>query len=469
MSQVHPILLLEINEVPWRLIDHFLADERYPHLREFFGKAETYTTETVDDGELSPWVTWPTLHRGVPATEHGIRFLGQNPQTFRGKPVWEEFRERGLSIGVCGSLQSWPPVDPGPGGFYIPDTFANDARCIPAWVEPFQSLNLRLTSENGRVRSSHLPLGLGSMMPLLRFAGRALRPRTAARVAHQLFTERLAPGRVSRRPVFQAVLLWDVFRRLYRAENPPAFASFFTNHLASAMHRYWHHVFPDDFASPVSDGPGSARGTMEFAVRMLDEMLGDVLQMRRRNPRLTVVLASSMGQAATTWDRFEGYSAIVVDAQALVSSVTGGGRGDAAYRSLAMVPQLTLAVPDDQRRTALRKSLELARTASGEPLFFAEEQGNQLSISIRTPSRADLQAGGFDLTENSRPRRITWEQAGIKVCEVEPGTAYHIPEGVLAVLGEGRLAAGERKKMPATDVKHFLLELSQLGRQTISK
>src|SRR5438067_120606 len=98
-----PILLLEMNEIPWRLLDRY--KEQFPYIRHFFEDAHQFTTTTVDTGELSPWVTWPTLHRGMSNEEHGIKNLGQDPATFRGKPIWKEIREQGGSIGICGSLQ----------------------------------------------------------------------------------------------------------------------------------------------------------------------------------------------------------------------------------------------------------------------------------------------------------------------------------------------------------------------------
>src|SRR5256885_1700986 len=105
-SHPRPVLLLEMNEIPWRIVDHFRNNERFPNLRAFFQSSATYTTTCKDVGELSPWVTWPSLHRGMDNTQHGIKNLGQDPATFRGKPVWEEYRERGHSIGICGSMQS---------------------------------------------------------------------------------------------------------------------------------------------------------------------------------------------------------------------------------------------------------------------------------------------------------------------------------------------------------------------------
>ena len=232
---VRPILLLEINEIPWRVIDHYSQQKRFPALREFFSKTENYTTETQDEGHLSPWITWPTLHRGIPNTQHAIAYLGQDPTTFVGTPIWEEFRLKGLSIGVFGSLQSWPPRDPGDGGFYVPDTFAADETCIPKWVEPFQKFNLRQTQSSRRGFKSKL-ISIDSIRLVLSFFRLGIRPSTLAEIVWQLFLERFDSQAAARRQVFQCLISWDIFRKLFNPTSPPAFSSFFTNNIASVIH-----------------------------------------------------------------------------------------------------------------------------------------------------------------------------------------------------------------------------------------
>ena len=43
----------------------------------FVKKGIFYETYTYDSGELHPWTTWPTIHRGVGRDIHGISFLNQ--------------------------------------------------------------------------------------------------------------------------------------------------------------------------------------------------------------------------------------------------------------------------------------------------------------------------------------------------------------------------------------------------------
>lgn len=452
-----PVLLLEINEIPWRLIDRYVDDPAYPHLRQFMCAAEQYTTVTVDSGELSPWVTWPTLHRGMSSDHHHIRYLGQDPSTFAGKPIWDEVTERGGSVGVFGSLQSWPPKPPGQNGFYVPDTFAHDEQCFPAWASSLQRLNLGMVRKNGRVVSAGLPAlqdGLGAMFAFLR-----ARPnvRSIAMLVKQLVGERFDSSLVARRPIFQTVIFWELFKHLFDPRNPPALTTFFTNHVASVMHRHWHAAFPEDFVGRrIPEGP-SQEPLMRFALSVLDNMLKEVLAWRRINPDLTVVFASSMGQGATYNDGHEGFELVVEDVDKLMVAAELDGKD---YRPLlAMVPQVAVDIPDDEKRRRAAEILAGATLADERSFIDVSEVGTSLSITVATPSKRSLEAGKVKF--GSRAIQIT--EAGIRMQPVEAGTGYHIPEGSFAVLKSGNVhdantgARKSRPSIPADQVKPMLL------------
>jgi len=458
-SGIRPVLLLEINEIPWRFMDRMLTEQKFPNLRRFFEGAATFTTVSRDTGELSPWVTWPSLHRGITNTEHGISYLGQEVSTFGGIPIWEEYRKKGLSVGVCGSLQSWPPKDPGPGGFFVPDTFAHDEQCIPAYLEPLQRFNLALVRQNGRVVESKIPplKELLQLLPTLRHV--RFGSRTLTRVATQLVQERFKPTYLARRTTFQTMLFWDLFKGLYQANQPPAFATFFTNHIAGLMHRYWNQIFPEDFGNPPGQGYLHTE-TFDFAVQVLDEMLEDVFGVLNQCPDLIVVFATSMGQAAIHRNH-EGIELSLPDVSQLMHQF--GVSSSEFQPLLAMVPQVAVRVAHDARRSTLLKQLQGATTLSKAPMFDVNEVGTTLSITVRTPSRADIAHGRFYRHDAGfEGSMVAWSEAGITTHEVDAGTAYHIPEGVMAVYGRGIPADARRTTMAATDVKSYLMDLGGL-------
>lgn len=362
-ASMTPILLLEINEVPWRLLDRYLGRPEFPHLNRFFAQSSHFTTLAVDVGELSPWVTWPTFHRGMNNEKHGIKNLGQDPSTFKGKPIWREIRERGGSIGICGSLQSWPPTDPGEGGFYVPDTFARDESCIPSYLAPLQSFNLAQVRRNARTVSGALPHAADVMKVAASSWRSGIRFRTGARVAVQLLRERLDPALTARRPIFQTVLFWDVFRKHFKPHRPPHLSTFFTNHVAGVMHRFWKDVFPEDFPGHSGDGERSHEWVMRFALKVLDDILRDVLRWSAVNPELVAVFASSMGQAAVHRGYHEGVELVVEDLAFLMACA--GLRREEYTPLLAMAPQVAVEVGDESPRARARWIIGVADFVGG--------------------------------------------------------------------------------------------------------
>jgi len=452
---IRPLLLLEINEVPWRLVDRFKADSRYPALGRFFRESRTLTNVAVDTGELSPWITWPTFHRGMPKEEHGIRYLGQDPASFLGTPIWEEYRNRGYSIGVLGSMQSWPPIMPGPGGFYLPDTFAHDSSCIPESLEPVQRFNLQQTASNGRVVNRSLELSRNTVSLVKQLARLGLRPSTIVSAGAQILGERFDETRVSRRPIFQGILFWEVFRKLFDCNRPPAFTSFFTNHVAGIMHRYWRDVFPEDFADDeVRQRPYLS--TMEFAIKVVDRILSEVMDYCKRNPELIVVFATSMGQSAIHRDYHEGIEMALTDVSKLIERL--GFEPDCCRQLLAMVPQVAVEIEDARLRKELVRSLASCKSVSGAPLFRVDVIGNSLSITLIVPKRKEIDAGFFITGESPR----SWKEAGISVYNIDAGTGYHVPEGAMTIYGSGITASDTRECLPTDQAKEFLMTLGGL-------
>lgn len=466
----HPIVLLEINEVPWRLIDRYRDDPAFPHIGKFFKEAHCFTSRAVDTGELSPWVTWPTLHRGMNNEAHKIRNLGQDPISYRGTPIWEEFRKAGQSIGVFGAMQSWPPTDPGPNGFYVPDTFAHDSRCFPQTLEPLQAFNLGQVKKNPRVlsRSSF------GILEGIKVAKSALlsgvRIRTLFRIAAQLLGERLDRLNIARRPIFQTILFWDVFCRQFDPADPPAYSSFFTNHIAGVMHRYWRDVFPEDFESEVglrvAQESESREKTMRFALGVLDEMLAKALDWHRQNPKLIFVFASSMGQGPVYRNEHEGKEIIVSDLSALMR-VVGLGADD--YKPLlAMVPQVAVEVEDAAKRDGVLQRFAQCKTILGESFIRTQAIGTTLSITVATTSRKAIEAGKFLIGEDE----FFWKAAGINTVDIVAGTGYHIPEGAMAFYG-GELSRTpddtRATVIPADDIKSWLLRIAQDGSSHVTK
>jgi len=451
---VRPVLLLEINEVPLRIWKKYGADSRYPSIARILKEGSITQTVLADEGELSPWCTWPTFHRGLLKKEHGIYNLGQDPSTFRGTPIWEEFRAKGLPVGIFGSLQSWPPKDSGEGGFHVPDTFATDARCFPAHIEPVQAFNLSQVRSNARVMSEKVverPPAIGLLIAMLRSG---VRFGTLCRIALQLVSEKFVPSLRERRVTFQALLFWDIFRAHFDPRQPPAFTTFFTNHIASVQHRFWNHIFPGDF--PVSRRPkaGEHAATMDFAMSALEEIISEALSWRDQNPQLLLLVANSMGQAAVIRESHEGFELLLRSPLRLLGLF---GIGENVRQNLAMMPQVALEFSDVETAQKVKLALGSVTTVGGKSLLSGDLRGATLSITATTPRANEISSGEILVGG----KRTKLEEAGFFRAEVEAGTAYHVPEGLLLAHGLSSDTAVP-ESLPTHQVKALILSWAGL-------
>lgn len=458
ISLEHQILQLEMNEIPWRFLNSYRGRPDFPHIEKFFQNSKCYTSLVVDGGEMSPWVVWPTFHRGMNEKGHHIHSIGQDPSTFGGVPIWEEVRRAGKNIGIFGPLQSWPPTDPGLGGFYVPDTFAADSRCIPASLNPLQEFNLSLVNKNIRVRRGSF-FGSLSWSLLAALPGSGIRIATLARIAGQLALEKIDSRYCARRTIYQNILFWDVFKSLFNHRDPPAYSSYFSNHLASAMHRYWNYAYPEDFPPERRPKDDFHKGTLNFAMQVLDDMLADVLSWMSDNPRLTVIFASGLGQDTYVRGQHEGTELAIRDVSLLLKRL---GLPDGSFTPLiAMMPQVAVRIPDAKLRAQSRASLESLACPSGLKPMETKESGDSLSLSVSNPRRADIKAGGLTLNGEIVP----FAELGMEALEVEAGTAYHIPEAIFAIAGAGAEKFSLHWKeptIPGDRIKAELLHLLDL-------
>ena len=231
MTDRRSFVLFELNEVPLRVVRHYADGHPASAFAKILKRGRRWDTVTPDQGHLSPWITWPTLHRGVPSSDHHIVALGQDvAQTdARFPPVWSLLAKAGRRIGLFGSLHSYPPPSNLEAyDFYVPDTFAAGSEAKPAELSAFQAFNLHMVDRSGVNASSELPVGK-ALQFLVKARPAGIRPATLAKVAKQVASERIWRERAGRRRTIQSLLAFDLFLAQIQSKKPGA-AFFFTNH-----------------------------------------------------------------------------------------------------------------------------------------------------------------------------------------------------------------------------------------------
>ncbi|MFN9296424.1 MAG: hypothetical protein ACK6DZ_01780 [Acidobacteriota bacterium] len=423
------IVLFELNEVPVRVFEHYVGTRPESALAQLLPQCRKYETFTEDRGSLEPWVTWPTLHRGVSNETHEIKNFGQSltGQDREFPPIWKILAGRGVRTGVFGSLHSYPmPEDLSSYDYYVPDTFAAGSECFPADMSVFQEFNLRMARESGRNVSRRIAwqeaLTLLVDVPKLGF-----KLETALDVGRQLWAENREPWTRTRRRSYQAVLAFDVFMKQLEQRRPD-FTTFFTNHVASTMHRYWAAVFPGDYPD-FACGPewvATYRNEIDFTMGKFSQFLARLVRFVDRNPEYQIWVATSMGQAATQAKPCE-YQIYLMQLERFMAAM--GLEKEHWEERPAMRPQTNIRVNGEQV-SQFRGKLESLRI-EGNRIRYRESGGGFFSIDIGNPWRKDE-----PLVGELAGRAIELSELGIELVEIDDKantSAYHIPQGTLLI------------------------------------
>jgi len=459
MAGIRRFILFELNEVPLRVVRHFAERNPGSAFGKILEKGRHWTTVTPDQGHLSPWITWPTLHRGVSSDRHGIAALGQDVSATDANfpAVWRILAEAGRRVGMFGSLHSYPP----PGNldaydFYVPDTFAAGPEAKPAELAAFQQFNLHMVDRSGRNVSGELPVR--QALPfLLRSLPAGIRPATMGKIARQVASERIWRHRTARRRTIQSLLAFDLFLAQLQSKKPDA-AFFFTNHVASSMHRYWPATFTGDYQATKWSNEWIQRfaGEVDYVMGEADQMLGELLAFADRNPEYVVLVASSMGQAAVDEaNRQISTEVLLRDMDKFLEAigVEGGWQ-----RRRTMEPTYTLAFDEESSADACMAGLARLKIA-GKPIDYRRLDARGVEIVLGHSNISDE-----DLTITIGNRSVTPQDVGIANVPIEDevgAAAYHIPEGMLLVYDPRNEWRAPHKEDPVstTSIAPTLLEL----------
>lgn len=423
------LVVLEANEVPRRVLAEHIRREPSSALAHLVGIGQLCETEVTErlDRELYPSQTWYSMNSGVPHEQHGVYWYGDpKPEAF---PLyWQVAAGAGRRVGLVNTLHSSPmreQCSEGEYAYVIPDCFAEDADTEPVRYRRFQELNLRLTRASGR--NSHLDLGPGDLLAGVSLPALGVRPATMARLAK--LGGDVALGRVNkeRLRIAQSMILADMFLHLGRRHDPDL-AVLFTNHVASAMHRYWFALYPDDWdaAHYPSDWVERYRGEVPAAMRALDDMAAALWRWCERTDRI-LVLCASMGQAGSPGlDTSDRGAAVVRDPERFARAL---GVEAAFEVGSAMVPQIHYDFSND---TTAATTAETIRQLEPDPERIRVDQ-NQATLTV-TYHLGDLSDGVLRLGGVGVPLDecgVVWESID------DHRSGIHDPHGVFLVAGAG--------------------------------
>ena len=447
------LILFELNEVPWRVMNDFCTKFPESFLAKNISKCTKFETVTPDEGELSPWITWPTLHRGVDNTKHGIKDFNQDLSFANTNypSVWEILQQNGIKTGVCGSMHSSPPPNNyREYSFFIPDPFATSKDAHPQYVESFQDFNLQMSRESTRNVSSSLNLKAGTSV-LMNAPKLGLRLSTFMELGKQVLQERSKPWIKTRRRTYQMTLAFDVFMKQMK-NTKPQFATFFTNHVASSMHRYWAATYPQDYKTfnIEKEWVETYKNEIYFTMDMFSRFFKETVDFVNKNPEYKIIVASSMGQASTTAEQID--SQVYVEFPKTFMNKMGLTESD--YTEVpSMFPQFNVRI-NAEKTDNFRNAVSKINIAN-HPLEFRESENGFFSLDFGQKN----QGAGKMIYDGSETSFKEFGLYNMIIEDKSDSTAYHIPEGTLLIYDPQHAASNQKiEKIPSTALAANILK-----------
>ncbi len=418
-------IFYELNEVPRRLFEFYASafpNSAFACLSKFSRCTETHT---ADLGHLSPWITWPTLHRGVSNVEHQITDIGQdlNDVNKDFPPIWELLSSAGINVGVFGSLQSYPtPKNTQNYSFFVPDTFAASPECFPSDLDVFQAFNLSMVRTNGRNVSGGLPFRNAKEFLVNSFA-LGLTPTTMFCLAKQLISETTNRDRLVRRRTSHAEIAFDLFFHQLKL-NRPDVSFFFTNHVASSMHRYWPTIFPQDYSEGRFDIEWRSRWQREIphAIKVANEQLHRLIKFCDVNSCRLIVL-SSMGQAAVKSATSIKTQVLITDLGRLMEFI--GISKDEWEPRLSMAPRIVFKPITNQILCKIRRLEKIKINGHTIKVKLLKTGDIRLHIHLVNVERLEISENGSQIDP------ATIGISNVNLQDAAGSYAYHIPQGIL--------------------------------------
>src|SRR5262245_53279424 len=451
------VILVELNEITWRLIDPLLKSDSLPAFADLIRRGVRGTPIAPEvPPDLDPWVSWMTVYTGRPPHEHGVKFLEQPPATVKGPKIWDIVADAGRPICVFASSMSWPPRTDIQ-GFMVPGPFSPGVETFPSKLRPIQDLNVTYTR-------AHTPVGGESLekpgkLALFRGLRRCgLRLATVGRVAGFIARKAIGRAREWEAVSLQPVINLDLFVHLWR-EYRPDFATFHSNHVAHYQHRFWRSTDPSPFLEkPSADEVKRFGGAIKFGYQVADKLLRRLG--RLIDPNTVLVVASGLGQQPYVVEEFrEGRSVVRLQDISRVLDLVGVARQCRMYS--VMAPQWNVEFADS---SAQRRAVDGFQAAYyGRPeqrLFAVAEAGNTLCVNVaqKLPRPIDWDT---DCVFPTTGKRVKMRDLCAEK-DATPKQGWHDPAGVLMMAGPGVRAGVEVKECSTLDLAPTILALMGL-------
>lgn len=440
------VLMLEFNELTPHLMDQFIAAGELPNFAKLRNRSLNFTTDAQEEPPfLEPWIQWVTVHTGHSYAEHKC-FKLNDGNRLPTRRLWDHCGAQGRTSWVCGSMNAGfdPEVFK---GHFLADPWATDASDFPAGAfKPYLDVVRAFVQEHsGKPRVSALEMArFGSFM-----LANGLNVDTMGAAVRQLLNEQRAPTKW-RRALILDRLQWDLFRGLYR-KNQPDFATFFLNSTAHFQHFHWREMEPDLFKiKPRVDEVSNFGDAILDGYRSMDRIVGQALSLAGDDTAIVLCTALSQQPMLTYEDDAGRQIFRHRDISQLLSFA--GVEDDCEYAPV-MSQEFMLHCHNEDEAIAVAKKLSGLTLEDGRPVMWAAPIGDKINAGCKInsdPGQMIIRSEGSDYT--AKFPELFYPLEALR-------SGMHDPLGIFWIKAPGYEANRIDAPVPLTSVFPTLMDL----------
>jgi len=427
------IICLELNEVPQEIMKEILGKI---NMKEYKYKFEFHPTISSDEPHLHPWVTWSSVHRGVNFHNHKIKDINQecSNQDKKYPTLMSQLSKMGYKVGVFGSMHSGsvPSKEFKQYSFFVPDAFSSHDNCKPRSLIGFQRLNLSMSKSSAREVSKDMPKLKIAFYAFLSYIKHPFKGRSFFCIIKQLISEVINPWKKTRRRTLQSDILFDIYMNLL-IKHKPDYSNFFTNHLASSMHRFWEAKFPKHYKNNVSSKAwiNKYKNEINHAIDSAGYYLSSMMEFVDNNNENQLWILSSMGQAAVENYKKSSFYWKIVDMNKFISSIIFE---DINVKTLTQMIPIYSFEADPSLITKIYPKLRDFNPSIDFKISSRTTTTIAFTFNKKSYSNNNEYPHFFNV-EKSKKFLIKGIEK-IKINEHSGSSAYHVPEGIFYRYGK---------------------------------
>ncbi|MCI0692995.1 alkaline phosphatase family protein [candidate division KSB1 bacterium] len=442
------ILLIGIDGATWRIIEPLFQQGKLPSLQRLVQTGSAGILKSIEP-MVSPTI-WTSIASGKLPEKHGVWDFVVASKNVRCKRIWDIATERGIRVGLCGYMVTWPP--PVVNGFVIPGSFSRGPETYPSSLQAIRDLDMSQRSEQQKSAGAFLRLAwqchqLGVRLRTFMHAGAAL---VHIKRHRDFLTKFFWKRRIG------AQFYMDIFVRQARAFDTEL-SMYVTMLLDATSHNYWKFMEPERFPEVDPLQVARFRQTIAAAYESTDAAIGHIVEKLADENTIVVVLSDHGFQSVPEAQGRKPDRTVRILPEILLQ-VLGWNADDIRTFNIRGATFFRDRRENSSRIQEMRTTLESIHLAGSNTALF--EVGLDPSNNIEIRLRDEIEQIN-DLAIRLPDGRVI---AANKIIEGDTGgiSGDHHPDGVLMVAGPGIRRGFKLERASVLDITPTLLTLMGL-------